>query len=93
MYHEDIWGRDGVAPPFSTQHLDGGEWSTSHLDRCIPREIAPKYPLDRRLGGPQSWSGRYGEEKILTPAGNLTLTNQLLYPQTELIKLLTNPSL
>jgi hypothetical protein len=26
-----------------------------------------------RLGGPQSWSGRCGEEKNLTPTGNLTL--------------------
>jgi hypothetical protein len=24
---------------------------------------SPWYPLDRRLGGPQSWSGRVGEEK------------------------------
>jgi hypothetical protein len=27
------------------------------------------YTLDRRLGGPQSWSGRRGEEKILDPTG------------------------
>jgi hypothetical protein len=27
----------------------------------------PWYPLDRRLDGPQSWSGRGGEEKILKP--------------------------
>jgi len=24
---------------------------------------SPWYPLDRRLGGPQSWSGHSGEEK------------------------------
>jgi hypothetical protein len=28
-----------------------------------------RYPLDRRLGGPQSQSGRLGEEKILDPSG------------------------
>jgi hypothetical protein len=34
----------------------------------MPRPLYPRgkstwYPLDRRLGGPQSWSGRFGEEK------------------------------
>jgi hypothetical protein len=28
------------------------------------------YPLDRRLGGSQSWSGRYEEEKNLALTGN-----------------------
>jgi hypothetical protein len=27
------------------------------------RGMSPRYPLDRRLGGPQSQSGRYGKEK------------------------------
>jgi len=27
----------------------------------------PWYPLDRRLGGPQSWSGGGGEEKSPCP--------------------------
>jgi hypothetical protein len=35
-------------------------------------EKIPRYSLDRRLGGPQNRSGRYGEEKHLAPAGNLT---------------------
>jgi hypothetical protein len=30
---------------------------------------SPRYPLDRRLGGPQSWSGRHGEVKILASPG------------------------
>jgi hypothetical protein len=34
-----------------------------------PRGKSPRYPLDRRLGGPQSRSGRRGEEKILDPPG------------------------
>jgi hypothetical protein len=34
----------------------------------------PRYPLDRRLGGPQSRSGRFGEEKILDPTGTRTPT-------------------
>jgi hypothetical protein len=31
---------------------------------------SPRFPLDRRLGGPESRSGRYGEKKNLSPAGN-----------------------
>jgi hypothetical protein len=41
-----------------TLALDGGEWSASR-----PQVKSPCYPLDRRLGGPQSHSGRGGKEK------------------------------
>jgi hypothetical protein len=34
-----------------------------------PRQLYPQYPLERRLGRPQSRSGRRGEEKILDPIG------------------------
>jgi hypothetical protein len=27
----------------------------------------PQYPLNRKLGGPQTWSGHFGEEKSLLP--------------------------
>jgi hypothetical protein len=27
----------------------------------------PQYPLDRRLGGPQSWSGRDNEDRLSLP--------------------------
>jgi hypothetical protein len=36
-----------------------------------PRGKSPFYPLDRRLGGPQSQSGRSWEEKILDPTGTI----------------------
>jgi hypothetical protein len=36
------------------------------------RGKSPRYPLDRRLGGPQSRSGRLGEEKFLDPTGTRT---------------------
>jgi hypothetical protein len=49
----------------STSALDGGEWSASSPGRFTPKERAPRYPLDRRLGGPQSRYGRGGEEKNL----------------------------
>jgi hypothetical protein len=37
-----------------------------------PRGNRPRYPLYRRLGGPQSRSERHGEEKNLASAGNRT---------------------
>jgi hypothetical protein len=43
-----------------TSALDGGEWSASRLCRALPRGKDPRYPLNRRLGGPQSWSGQRG---------------------------------
>jgi hypothetical protein len=38
------------------------------------RGKSPRYPLDRRLGGPQSRSVRRGEEKILDLIETLTPT-------------------
>jgi hypothetical protein len=40
-----------------------GGWLASRLGRFTPQEKRPRYQLDRRLGGPQSRSGRGGEEK------------------------------
>jgi hypothetical protein len=42
---------------FTTSALDGGEWSASRLGRALPPGKDPRYPLYRRLGGPQSQSG------------------------------------
>jgi hypothetical protein len=44
-----------------TSVLDGGEWSASRAGCFTSRERAPLTPLDRRLDGPQSRSGRGGE--------------------------------
>jgi hypothetical protein len=49
-----------------TSALYGGEWSASHPGRFTPRERA-RYPLDRIVDGPQSRSGRGGEEKNSQP--------------------------
>jgi hypothetical protein len=46
-----------------TSSLDGAEWSASRPCRFTLREKSPQYPLHRRLGGPQSRSARYGEER------------------------------
>jgi hypothetical protein len=52
---------------YSSTHLtsavDRGEWSAS----LYPQGKSPWYPLDRRLGGPQSRSGRDGGEKNSQP--------------------------
>jgi hypothetical protein len=37
-----------------------------------PQGKSPRYPLDRRLDGPQNQSGRRGEETILAPIGTRT---------------------
>jgi hypothetical protein len=60
-------GLEGVATPYLTSALDGGEWLASRLGRFTPRNSL-WYPLNRRLGGPQNRSGRYGLEKNLMPA-------------------------
>jgi hypothetical protein len=44
------------------------------LRPLYPRGKSPQYPLDRRLGGPQSQSGRHGEMKILAPTRAQTPT-------------------
>jgi hypothetical protein len=43
-----------------------------HVPTALPPEKDPRYPLDRRLGGPQSLSGRRGEDKILDPTETRT---------------------
>jgi hypothetical protein len=51
---------------FLTWTLDGCEWSTSRPGRFTPL-IELRYPLNRRLGGPQRRSWRFGEEKNPLP--------------------------
>jgi hypothetical protein len=41
--------------------------SQPHVPAALPSGIDPPYLFDRRLGGPQSPSGRYGEKKNLWP--------------------------
>jgi hypothetical protein len=53
---------------FLTAALDGGEWSASCPAVLL---VQPgknyRYPLDRRLGEPQSWSGHGGEKERSLP--------------------------
>jgi hypothetical protein len=40
-----------------------------HAPAVLPPGKSPRYPFYRRLGGPQSRSGQYGEVKIFTLPG------------------------
>jgi hypothetical protein len=42
-----------------------------HARAALPQRKSPQYPLDKKLGGPQSRSGSY-EEKSHAPAENRT---------------------
>jgi hypothetical protein len=42
---------------FLTSAVDGDKWSALRLGRALTPGKDIWYPLDRKLGGPQSWSG------------------------------------
>jgi hypothetical protein len=58
-----------------------------HTPAALPPGTDPQYPLDGRLGVPQSWPELCGEES-LAPAGNRTLVAQpIAHCYTELSRL------
>jgi hypothetical protein len=63
------------------------------LRPLYPQGKSPWYPLDRRLGGPQSRSGRGGEEKNSQPSPEIEPYNagrparSLVTIQTELLRI------
>jgi hypothetical protein len=65
--HEGVLGSGGIAPRI----IDLGtrlRWVLSFTPRSFyPQGRRPWYPLDRRLGGPQSRSGRGGKEENSQP--------------------------
>jgi hypothetical protein len=54
LRHEDIWGKGGVAPPFSTSAVDGGDSSGSLPCRFMPEERAPGTHWIRGWVGPRA---------------------------------------
>jgi hypothetical protein len=58
---------------FLTSTLVGDKWSSSR-PVCFTPGNSSQYPLDRRLGGPQSRSGRLEEERNFDPTGTRTPT-------------------
>jgi hypothetical protein len=50
VLHEDIWGSGGIAPPFLTLALDGGESSASHACCLLfnpPQGKNPSVPTEQ----------------------------------------------
>jgi hypothetical protein len=71
------WKRMGEWMNISTFSYLGTEVSSRiHVPAALPPGKSPLYPLDRRLSGPQSRSGQYGEVKILAPTGTRTPTHR-----------------
>jgi hypothetical protein len=56
---------------FLTSTLGGGEWSTSRPGHFTSKKV-PRQPLNRRLRGPKSLSGGFGERKSLFFVGTRT---------------------
>jgi hypothetical protein len=67
-------------PTFSWPH-SSWRWVVSFTPRPLyPRGKSPWFPLDKRLGGPQNWSGRLGEEKILDRIGAQNSNSSVIQP-------------
>jgi hypothetical protein len=73
-------GSGGIAPRIFTSALVGGELSASRPGRFSPQRKSPWYPSDRRLSGPQSRSGRDGEEKNSQPLPGLEPRSSIPWP-------------
>jgi hypothetical protein len=76
LCHDDIWGNGSIVPTFLTLALDRSKWSASH-PAALALGNRSRYPLDRRLGRPQSQSGHWS--KIL-PCPKLKLGPSSQYP-------------
>jgi hypothetical protein len=69
--HEDVWRSRGIAPCILNL-CSRQRWVANFTFRPFyHRGNSPRYPLARSLYGPQSRSGRCGdEEKMYAPGGN-----------------------
>jgi hypothetical protein len=59
--HEVMWGNGGNAPLILNVCTKWVEWSVSCPYRFYSCKKSPLYQMNRRLGGPQSRSGCFGE--------------------------------
>jgi hypothetical protein len=72
--HEDVLENGGIA----SHILNLGtkwRWVVSFMPQLLYlRDNRHRYPMDRRLGGPQSWFERGGEKEnpMISHAGNQT---------------------
>jgi hypothetical protein len=51
-----------------------------HIPAALPHGKSPWYPLDRRVGGPQSHFGRGGEEKNSQPPPRIEPSTPIVQP-------------
>jgi hypothetical protein len=66
-------GVDVYINVFLTLALDAGEWSMITHPPLFCWGKNPRYPLERRLGGPHNWCERHGKEKKSLPLSWLEL--------------------
>jgi hypothetical protein len=80
LRHEGVWG-SGFIDPHSLD-LGTSWWRVVSFTplTLYPWGNSPRYALYRRLGGPQSRSGRCGKKKILDPTGTRTPTRRSCSP-------------
>jgi hypothetical protein len=60
-------GEECSSYSFLSSILDGGQWLASCYVRALASGKQPWYPMYRRLGGFQSWSGHRGQNKNPLP--------------------------
>jgi hypothetical protein len=59
-------GSGGIAPPILNLRTNGGQWWSLCLVSLAAGK-STKYLFNRKLDGPQSWFGRFGEQLNLLP--------------------------
>jgi hypothetical protein len=68
-----LWGRGGIAYTHSWLWQYMGVSGQHHASAALYRRGKdPRYPLEKRLSGPQSWSGYRLEENFFASAGDRT---------------------
>ena len=93
--HGGLRGSREIAPIIIINlDTDEGEWSSSRSSRFTPGEGGPRYPLNWRLRGFQSRSGRFGVKKdyagneprfLSIPARNVVVASTTL-SRTQIFK-------
>jgi hypothetical protein len=64
------WGSGGIVPRILDLETRWGRVISFTARPLYPQGKSPRYPLDRRLGGPQSRSGQGSEKNSQPPLGD-----------------------
>jgi hypothetical protein len=84
-------GEEVQSYPFLTSVLGGGELSASCPNRLA--SPLPARPLNRRLGGPRSWSDCFGVQKNLLLLRGIEARSLVVQPIAQLLYRLHHPGL